>query len=63
MRKGSVQKTAFLARASREAFTAMDSSMGSSGGMTLVMIIVQFSSSLKRSRSGFCDRERQHQDK
>lgn len=32
----------------------MDSSMGSSGGITLVMIIVQFSSSLKRSLSGFC---------
>ena len=32
----------------------MDSSIGSSGGMTLVMIMVQFSSSLKRSLSGFC---------
>ena len=49
-----MQKTALRARFSSEALTAMESSMGSSGGMTLVMIIVQFSSSLKRSRSGFC---------
>ena len=54
MRKGSVQKTALRARFSSEALTAMDSSMGSSGGMTLVTIIVQLSSSLKRSLSGFC---------
>ena len=49
-----MQKTARRASASSEALTAMDSSIGSSGGITLVMIIVQFSSSLKRSRSGFC---------
>ena len=49
-----MQKTALRARFSSEALTAMESSMGSSGGMTLVMIMVQFSSSLKRSRSGFC---------
>lgn len=54
MRKGSVQYTLFLASATRDALTAMDSSMGNSGGMTLVMIITQFSTSLKRSRSGSC---------
>ena len=54
MRKGSVQKTALRARFSSDALTAMESSMGSSGGMTLVMIMVQLSSSLKRSLSGFC---------
>ena len=48
-----MQNTALRESASREALTAMDSSIGSSGGMTLVMIIVQFSSSLKRSLSGF----------
>ena len=50
-----MQKTPLRESASSEAFTAMDSSMGSSGGITLVMIIVQFSSSLKRSLSGFCN--------
>jgi len=54
MRKGSVQKTALRASATRLAFTAIVSSMGSSGGMTLVTIIVQFSSSLKRLRAGSC---------
>lgn len=49
-----MQNTALRESASREALTAMDSSIGSSGGMTLVMIMVQFSSSLKRSLSGFC---------
>ena len=52
MRKGSVQKTALRARLSRLVLTAMESSMGSSGGMTLVMIMVQLSTSLKRLRSG-----------
>lgn len=54
MRKGSVQNTALRESASREALTAMDNSMGSSGGITLVMIMVQFRNSLKRSLSGFC---------
>lgn len=54
MRKGSVQKTRLRASASRDAFTAIDSSMGSSGGMTEVMIMVQFKNSLKRSLSGSC---------
>ena len=54
MRKGSVQKTLFLVSASSEALTAMDSSMGSSGGMTEVMIMMQFRMSLKRSRLGSC---------
>ena len=52
--KGSVQKTNFLARLSRLVLTAMESSMGSSGGMTLVIIIVQFRKSLKRFLSGSC---------
>lgn len=54
MRNGSVQKTRLRANASSEAFTAIDSSMGSSGGMTEVMIMVQFKKSLKRSLSGSC---------
>lgn len=52
--KGSVQKTNFLDRASKEELTAMVSSIGSSGGMTEVTIIVQFRKSLKRLRSGSC---------
>lgn len=52
--KGSVQKTNFLDSASKEALTAMVSSMGSSGGMTEVTIMVQFRNSLKRLRSGSC---------
>lgn len=52
--KGSVQNTSFLDNASREELTAMVSSMGSSGGMTDVTIIVQFRNSLKRFRSGSC---------
>lgn len=52
--KGSVQKTSFLDKASREALTAMVSSIGSSGGMTDVTIMVQFRNSLKRLRSGSC---------
>jgi hypothetical protein len=52
MRKGSVQKTRLRASASSDALTAMDSSMGSSGGMTDVMIMEQLRKSLKRSRSG-----------
>lgn len=52
--KGSVQKTSFFARASKEELTAMVSSIGSSGGMTEVTIIVQFRKSLKRLRSGSC---------
>lgn len=52
--KGSVQNTNFLARLSRLVLTAMESSMGSSGGMTLVIIIVQFRKSLKRFLSGSC---------
>ena len=54
MRNGSVQKTLFLAREMSEVLTAMESSMGSSGGMTLVMIITQLRMSLKRSRVGSC---------
>ena len=50
--KGSVQKTNFLARLRRLVLTAIESSMGSSGGMTLVMIMVQFKNSLKRFLSG-----------
>ena len=53
-----MQKTAFLARATRLAFTAMVNSMGSSGGMTLVIIITQFSNSLKRSRLGSWDKRK-----
>lgn len=41
IRKGSVQKTALRDRASSEALTAMDSSIGSSGGTTAVIIMVQ----------------------
>lgn len=41
MRKGSVQKMPLRTSASRDAFTAMDSTMGSSGGTTAVMIMVQ----------------------
>lgn len=52
--KGSVQNTNFLDKASREELTAMVSSIGSSGGMTDVTIIVQFRNSLKRLRSGSC---------
>ena len=52
IRKGSVQNTNFLARLSRLVLTAMESSIGSSGGMTLVMIMVQFKNSLKRFLSG-----------
>ncbi len=54
MRKGSVQKTFFLLRATREALTAIESSMGSSGGMTDVMIMTQLRMSLKRSLEGSC---------
>ena len=54
MRKGSVQTTNLRMRASREALTAMDSSMGSSGGTTAVMIMVQCRYSLNRSLSGSC---------
>ena len=54
MRKGSVQKTRLRARASRLALMAMDSSMGSSGGMTDVMIMLQCRNSLKRLRSVSC---------
>ena len=57
IRKGSVQKTALRASASREALTAMLSSMGSSGGMTEVRIMVQLRNSLKRSLSGSCRQE------
>lgn len=57
MRKGSVQKTALRARLRRLVLTAIESSMGSSGGMTLVIIIVQFKNSLKRLRSGSCTAE------
>lgn len=52
--KGSVQKTSFFDRASKEELTAMVSSIGNSGGMTEVTIIVQFRKSLKRLRSGSC---------
>ena len=38
IRKGSVQKMPLLMSATREVLTAMDSSMGSSGGMTEVMM-------------------------
>jgi len=55
--KGSVQNTSFLDRASREELTAIVSSIGSSGGITDVTIMVQFRNSLKRLRSGSC---RQH---
>ena len=54
--KGSVQKTNFLARLRRLVFTAMDNSIGNSGGITLVTIIVQFRKSLKRFLSGSCSR-------
>ncbi len=54
-RNGSVQNTERRASAMRLLLTAMDSSMGSSGGITLVIIITQFSSSLKRSRVGSCE--------
>lgn len=54
MRKGSVQNTRLRASASSEALMAMDSSMGSSGGMTLVMIMLQFRNSLKRLRPSSC---------
>ena len=53
--KGSVQNTSFFDRASREELTAMVSSIGSSGGMTDVTIMVQFKNSLKRLRSGSCN--------
>lgn len=49
-----MQKTSLRERASREELTAMVSSMGSSGGMTEVTIMVQFRNSLKRLRSGSC---------
>ena len=52
--KGSVQKTSFFDRANKEELTAMVNSIGSSGGMTEVTIIVQFRKSLKRLRSGSC---------
>ena len=58
IRKGSVQKTALRASASREALTAMLSSMGSSGGITEVRIMVQLRNSLKRSLLGSCKKER-----
>ena len=58
IRKGSVQKTALRASASREALTAMLSSMGSSGGITEVRIMVQLRNSLKRSLLGSCKDER-----
>jgi hypothetical protein len=40
------------ASATSEALTAMESSMGSSGGMTLVTIMMQLRMSLKRLRVG-----------
>mmetsp|Transcript_15066 Transcript_15066/g.29146 ORF Transcript_15066/g.29146 Transcript_15066/m.29146 type:complete len:205 (+) Transcript_15066:1820-2434(+) len=46
---GSVQKMNFLKRESIDVFTASESSMGSSGGMTDVIIITQFRASLKKS--------------
>ena len=45
-RNGSVQNTRFFASAMRDVFTAMDSSMGSSGGMTEVRMVTQFRKSL-----------------
>ncbi|KAG7146381.1 hypothetical protein HYQ46_004826 [Verticillium longisporum] len=51
MRKGSVQKMASLARAARLVLTARLSSIGSSGGTTLVTIKTQSSRSLERLRS------------
>lgn len=49
-----MQNTSFLDRASREELTAIVSSMGSSGGITDVTIMVQFRNSLNRLRSGSC---------
>jgi len=57
--KGSVQNTSFLDRASREELTAIVSSIGSSGGITDVTIMVQFRNSLKRLRSGSCKQHSQ----
>jgi hypothetical protein len=37
--------------------------MGSSGGMTLVMIMTQLRMSLKRSRLGSCKREREGRER
>ena len=54
IRNGSVQNTRRLTSATSDALTAIVSSIGSSGGMTLVMIMTQLSSSLKRSRLGSC---------
>ena len=51
MRKGSVQKMAYLARAAKLVLTARLSSMGSSGGTTLVTMRTQSRSSLDRLRS------------
>eukprot|EP00965_Chrysotila_dentata_P154995 5121379-Pleurochrysis_carterae.AAC.1 len=56
MRKGSVQKTPSLCSAKREWFTARESSIGSSGGTTEVMIIKQCSTSFHRDRVGSCAR-------
>ena len=46
MRNGSVQKIASFDRATSDAFTAIDNSIGSSGGTTDVMISTQWSISL-----------------
>mmetsp|Transcript_1351 Transcript_1351/g.5317 ORF Transcript_1351/g.5317 Transcript_1351/m.5317 type:complete len:369 (-) Transcript_1351:330-1436(-) len=45
-RNGSVQNTRLLDSAMRDVLTAMDSSMGSSGGMTEVRMVTQFRKSL-----------------
>lgn len=50
IRKGSVQKIRDCVRAVRELMTARLSSMGNSGGMTLVRIMMQCSTSLKGLR-------------
>lgn len=46
IRNGSVQYMPLRARAMREVLTAMESSMGSSGGITEVIMSEQFSKSL-----------------
>lgn len=60
MRKGSVQKTRDLTSAASELVTASESSMGSSGGTTDVMIMMQWRSSLKRLRSSSCSGIQKH---
>lgn len=52
MRQGSVQKTPTRMSAATLALTASESSMGSSGGTTDVMIMMQWRSSFQRLRRG-----------